>query len=201
MKRERKTEYGCDECNKNITDKAHLRIFIGFTSGWMAPPFIGGKPVRDLCDRSTEFHFCKPECFTLFFNRKMHEIIPNTAGGARRARSTSKSGRMLAPASSEGSRLSRETDVGARNDIRREARERALGDYPAVRVFSFGRSIPRLRDIEQGGESMDRAQPNPGLGGLAPTFPAFRLAAKTPVPKPRFWSISFFVDSIKSVLP
>lgn len=165
MKRERRVEFRCEECNRNVTDRKHVRIFMGFTSGWMAPPFHGGKPVAGLADRNPETHFCKPECFASYFTRKLHEINPNTARSAAGANVAPVLEQVLEELAAARSPVPGQTDVGARDLARWEAGQRDVGDSQALRVGTRGGRVAGRRRDEQGDQQVDSARSDNGLGG------------------------------------
>lgn len=202
MKHEVGTEFRCDECRKNITGKKHIRILMSHTSGWMLPPFLGGKPMEAVCDRNPEYHFCRTECFTLFFSKKLNEICPNTTRDARKTHGTSDIRDVLEEVGSGRSRMRRETDVGARHPSRGEESERGLGVGSAVRVFAFSRPIPGRRDIEQEYQSLDRVIEDNGLGGSRIQVPSYHMEARSKISSISLWSIITSAKrGIRSVMP
>lgn len=201
MRQERGIEYRCDECRRNITDKKHVRILLGFTSGWMVPPFDGGAPQASLCDRNPEHHFCKPECFTLYFNKKLHEIGTNTARDVRRVDVAPVSERLLETASFEGPRMPREDYDGARDDTRWKEGERVVVAGPFMRVGTFSGRVPGPGGDGEEHQPMDSAESYHGLGFSRREVPADVVEAGPQVPAVPVRGIRFISAMISSILP
>lgn len=201
MRKEREIEYRCEECDKNLTDRPHVRIVLGCTSGWMIPPFIGGRAAAELAAKNPETHFCKPECFTLFFNRKLHAIRPDTARNARRARVSPAVQLVLEEARAERSRVPGQGHDGARADARWEEGERAVGPDTDMRLGARSGPIPGRGRHEEGRQPMDRAQQNRGLEGDREDVPTHILAAR---PSVSHWVVRPLIalgSAVKGVLP
>lgn len=156
MKIDREIIYRCDECRREITNRKHLRLLIGFTSGLMVPPFIGGKPEISMIDRNPEFHYCKPACALISLEKKINEVYTRSAqGGDLRPAPTRL---LLTEAGAEGSYLRRPHHMGARAHLRREADKRSVGDSGALREGAFSGSIPGYGDHGENDFRMDSDQ-------------------------------------------
>lgn len=136
MKYEREVMFRCDHCNKNITNKKHLRILLGSISGWMVPPFIGGKPEYSLADRKPEFHFDSPECFTTFFVEKLHAIRTDTRRNEVEDSISSISRKMLEEFGTPRPHLLGKNDLRACNSLQGKEGERDLGNRSSLLVES-----------------------------------------------------------------
>jgi hypothetical protein len=190
MKYEREVIFKCDHCKKNITNKKHIRIFMGSTSGWMVPPFIGGQPSISLASRKPEFHFDIPECFAAFFVEKLHAIRTDTGRDAIKNSISSIGRKMLEEISSERSRMRGTNNLGACDSLQREASERSVGDRDVVRVGAFGRGFgesDQRMDIIKSDVKERRAK-----------ISTFRLGAKEVVSKFFIWAVVPFIAKIKS---
>ena len=63
------TVFRCDNDNKILTNRKHIRIVLGYESGVMIPPYylpigIVDKPVK---------HFCSAMCLTEYLTKKVDE--------------------------------------------------------------------------------------------------------------------------------
>lgn len=164
MKTLRETIYRCDNCRRSVTNRRHARLLIGFTSGWMVPPFIGGLPLRSLAERNPEFHFCKPECAGEYITKKLHEIGTDTRLDAYKNRIAPISWDVLEALGLARSRMRREDNVGTRNNLQRSESERSVGDSVSVREGSLSGRFPRPRDTRQENQRVDRHQSDDGSG-------------------------------------
>lgn len=115
--------YKCDHCRKNITNKRHVRIVLGFTSGWMVPPYFGGKPTVSMADRKPERHFCQPECVAAYFVETLYAIGTNTGGDEGKNCITSVGRKVLAAIGTARPRVQRKDNVGARHIVREQTGE------------------------------------------------------------------------------
>ena len=183
MKHEKEEEFRCDKCRANLTNKKHIRIFMGFTSGWMVAPYIGGKPVAGLCNRQCEFHFCRAQCFALFFSKRINEIRPDTRRHEERNSVRSALEVLLAEASVEGSRMPGTDYVGTRDHSCGTESERGVGDSADMRLRTLSGSVSGSRDIGQENQSVDRIQSHNGLGSSRVEVPKNVMAAAVQIPK------------------
>lgn len=201
MRQDRGVEYRCDECRKNVTGRRHVRILLGFTSGWMLPPFHAGLPAISVCDRNPEYHFCAPECMTLFFNRKLYEIRPDTTRDVRGNDGASAVGKVLAKAGIERPRVPGQADVGARDTARRQEGKRDVGDREAVRVVARGGSVPGRGGHGEEHQQVDSFEQDRGLGGGGEEVPAHELAPRPTLSDWLVWPFAAARRGVRSVLP
>lgn len=181
MKYERKVTFKCDHCRKNVTNKRHIRILLGWTSGWMAPPFTGGIPVNSVADRRPEFHFCKPECMAAHFVTKFNELRTDTRKHKRSDRIAPVSREVLAESGTQRSPVRWEDYVGTRYPVQRKEGERSLGDrVPVLVVSSRGRH-------GENDQRMDSNQSHEEEGRIK--VPSLQLGAEEKVSKRFVWSI------------
>lgn len=201
MRVDRDIEYRCNQCNKNLTDRKHIRIFLGFTSGWMVPPFFGGKAAASICDRNPEYHFCKAECFTLYFNAKLHEINPDSTGNAGRTNGASHLRDVLEKTRAERPRVSGTTYMGTRDIARREEGERAVGDHQDMRMGTRGGSVSGRGRHGQEHQPMDSTQSHHGLGSGRTKVSTHQLEARSQVLQWMLWPFATARKALVTVLP
>lgn len=182
MKYERKVMFKCDHCNKNITDKKHVRILMGSSSGWMIPPFIAGLPVVSLSERKPEYHFDIPECFAAYFVEKLYAIRTNTRRYEIKNTVASISGGMLEEISTERSRVQREDNMGTCDIVQGKEDKRDMGNSVPMLVVALGhrdgKEDQRVDSIKQDDEERRKE------------ISSFRLGAKKILSKLIVWAIT-----------
>lgn len=172
MKKESNIVFRCDECSRSVTNRKHIRILMGWTSGWMIPPFTGGVPERSLSDRP-EKHFCRVECFASFYTKALYEQdtravkVPTVESLLADA--------VLAEAGIGRSSVSGEDYVGARSVVRRETSAGGVGDSVPVRMGALGRFLSGYWWTQQADKRVDSPQPN--VAGGRGEVPASGLEA------------------------
>lgn len=181
MKHESGTVYRCNNCERRLNNRRHIRILLGWTSGWMVPPFVAGMPVADLVDRNPEFHFCKPECMAAYFVNKLYAISPDTRKHEVRDRISPAVGPVFEALSAQGSRVSGADDLGACGLPQGGAGQRGVGDSAVVRVGAFSGSVSGRRRYGQEDQRMVGAQQDQELGGGQSEVPATAVATKAPM--------------------
>lgn len=181
MKNERKVMFRCDNCSRSVMNKRHIRFLLGWTSGWMMPPFTGGVPVASVSNRHPEFHFCRPECLAQYFVQKLNEIRTDTRGNESKDRVSPIGWEMLEEVGTQRSRMRGEDHMGARSALRREAGERGVGDSTTVRV------VTSRRRVGEDDQRVDINQSNveEGRGKVSEV----QLGAEEKVSKRNVWSI------------
>jgi len=201
MREDKEEQYRCDECRKNLTDKRHIRILLGFTSGWMAPPFFAGKPVAEICARNPEYHFCSAEHFTLFFNRKLNELEPNTARSPRRSHGAPAVWPVLEETGTSGPSVPGKIDVGTRALARGEEGQRDVGFSEVVRIRALAGPVHGHGDTRQGNQPVDSAESYRELGRSGKEVLAHLMATRPSLLERLVRPLAAVRRGIISVLP
>ena len=193
MKTERAIVYRCNHCKRSVQNKKHVRLVIGFTSGIMVPPFIGGMPEVPILDRRPVVHFCDAECAGAFITEKLYEIGANTRTNAKRNSRKPTRAQVLAQTRIARSHLRGKNNLGTRNTVQRKTSERDLGDSVSVRLRTFDRiQSGESGNHQQENQRVDSTQSNQEVVRSYEEIPKERLATKTSV-------LQFIVRKVKAI--